>query len=242
MSFDQLMPVFLSTPKTHEPPTLPFKFVGGFGLSAKTIGLLLSIQGLYSLLAQAFLFPFAVGRFGSLKTYRVMVMVWPLLYFMVPYLVLLPPSLRMPGVYFCLFWRTTAQVLVYPSNAILLTNSAPSLLVLGVINGVAASAASLMRAFGPTVSGLIHSWGLEMGYTGLAWWSSCIVSVIGAIESMFMEEVDGRMNQIRPGAEEDLIDPHEIEAAITAATEATGSRLGSEEPLYKPRGSLDEGE
>lgn len=132
----------------------------------------------------------------------------------------------MPGVYFCLFWRITAQVLAYPSNAILLTNSAPSLLVLGTINGVAASTASLCRAFGPTVSGLIHSVGLGMGYNGLAWWASGLVCVLGAIESLWMKEVDGRMDREASEDEEALlsepyIDPSAIDAAIIAAGGAT---------------------
>lgn len=195
MSFDQMMPVFLSTPVSHEPPSLPFKFTGGFALSSKAIGLMLSSQGIYSMMAQLFLFPFVVRRFGNLKTFRFVVISWPLLYFLTPYLVLLPPRFRIAGVYLCLCWKITAQVLAFPSNAILLTNSAPSMLVLGVINGIAASTASLSRAFGPTVSGFIHTWGLKMGCTGLVWWAAGLVCVIGAAESLWMTEVGGRMNQ-----------------------------------------------
>ena len=220
------MPVFLSTPESKDPIALPFKFTGGFALTTKTIGLMLSVQGMYSMVAQIFLFPFVVRRFGTLKTFRFVVLSWPFLYFGVPYLVLLPRHLQMPGVYFCLFWRITAQVLAYPSNAILLTNSAPSLLVLGTINGVAASTASLCRAFGPTVSGLIHSAGLRLGYTGLAWWASGLICVLGAIESMWMEEAGGRMDQQISEDEEALlsepyIDPNAIDAAIIAAGGAT---------------------
>lgn len=220
------MPVFLSTPHSDGPIVLPFKFTGGFALTTKTIGFMLSVQGTYSMVAQIFLFPFVVRRFGSLKTFRFIVMSWPLLYFGVPYLVLLPKGLQMPGVYLCLFWRITAQVLAYPSNAILLTNSALSMLVLGTINGVAASTASLCRAFGPTVSGLIHSVGLGMGYNGLAWWASGLVCVLGALESLWMEEVDGRMDRQASEDEEALlsepyIDPSAIDAAIIAAGGAT---------------------
>lgn len=222
------MPVFLSTPHSNDPTSLPFKFTGGFALTTKTIGFMLSVQGVYSMVAQIFLFPFVVRRFGTLKTFRFVVTSWPVLYFGVPYLVLLPRCLQMPGIYLCLFWRITAQVLAYPSNAILLTNSAPSLLVLGTINGVAASTASLCRAFGPTVSGLIHSAGLRMGYAGLAWWASGLICIMGAIESLWMEEVHGRMDQQASEDEEALlsepyIDPSAIDAAIIAAGGATNS-------------------
>src|SRR5436305_6701973 len=157
------MPVFLSTPESHDAPSLPFKFIGGFGLPTKSIGFILSVQGIYSMIAQIFLFPFIVRLLGVSGTFRLAVMSYPLLNFLVPYLVLLPPKSRMVGIWACLIWKVTAAMLSYPSNAILLANSAPSMLVLGAINGIAASAASLSRTFGPTVSGFIHSMGLEMG-------------------------------------------------------------------------------
>src|SRR5213079_3413918 len=96
------MPVFLSTPSSDEPRSLPFKFTGGFALSTKTIGLTLSLQGVYSMLAQLFLFPMVVRRFGCLQTFRCVAICYPLLYFLVPYLILLPERLQVPGIYLCL--------------------------------------------------------------------------------------------------------------------------------------------
>ena len=188
------------------------------------------------MLAQLFIFPLAASRFGTLRTFRFVVMTWPLLYLLVPYLVLLPPALQRPGVYFCLLWKITFHVLAFPSNAILLTNSAPSSLVLGVVNGAAASTASLARACGPTVSGLLHAYGLELGSTGLAWWACAIISLIGAFQSLWLEEVKGRMDQETPddeihSPEEALIDPLTLDAAISAAgdlpkyEDETGSHL-----------------
>lgn len=237
MSFDQMMPVFLSTPVSHEPSSLPFMFTGGFALSSKKIGLMLSFQGVYSMLAQLLLFPLVVRRFGTLKTYRFVVISWPMLYFLTPYLVLLPVRLQMTGVYACLLWRITSQILAFPSNAILLTNSAPSMLVLGVINGIAASTASLSRAFGPTVSGFVHSWGLKMGCTGLVWWAAGLVCLLGAVESFWVEEGGGRMNPHTVEDEEvataePLMDSPAMEVAM-AATD--GSSQG---PSGSPLGSL----
>ena len=226
ISFDQLMPIFLSSPISHEAPSLPFKFTGGFELSSRTIGIMLSIQGLYSMTAQVFLFPFVVKRFGSLKTFRFVVISWPALYLLVPYLVFLPTNLQMTGILFCLLWRITAQVLSFPSNAILLTNSAPSLTVLGMINGVAASVASLSRAFGPTFSGLIASFGESKGYTGFAWWAGGLVAIVGALESLWMEEGKGRMDSSEANDSEDeeapetepYLNPLAVDAAINAST------------------------
>ena len=206
------MPVLLSTPRSTEPPSLPFKFTGGFALSTKTIGFIMSFQGVYSMLAQLFLFPVVVRRFGSLRVFRFIVIVYPLLYLAVPYVVLLPEQFQMLGVYVILAVKITAQVLAYPSNAILLTNAAPSMLVLGAINGIAASTASLCRAFGPTISGLIYSVGLKMGYSGLAWWASGLVCILGAVESLWMEDSKGRFdaeseeaNDLEPGTESETV-------------------------------------
>ena len=238
------MPVFLSEPISTEPISLPFHFTGGFGLSSKTIGFMLSVQGVYAMFAQWYLFPFAARHFGTLKTFRFVLLTWPLLYILVPYLILLPQRLQMPGVYLCLLWKITAHVFAFPSNAILLTNSAPSLLVLGVINGVSASTASLARACGPTVTGFIHSWGLEIGSTGVAWWASGIICAIGAMESLWIEEVDGRMD--RPDVEDEeglaaeaLIDPLAIDAAINAAGDLPQHFEESGVPMHKSDSKLN---
>ena len=216
------MPVFLSEPVSTKPISLPFHITGGFGFSSKKIGFVLSVQGVYSMVAQLCVFPRVVDHFGTLKTYRFVLMTWPLLYLLVPYLVLLPQRLQMPGVYICLLWKITAHVFAFPSNAMLIRNSAPSLLVLGVINGVGASTASLARALGPTVTGLIHSWGLDIGSSGVAWWACGAVCIIGALESLWIEEVerpiDGPDTEDEERlADEALIDPLAIDAAIDAA-------------------------
>jgi hypothetical protein len=172
--------------------TLPFKFIGGLSLSTKYIGFMLAIQGVYSMIATLWLFPYVVRHFGTLRTFRFVLMIWPPLYFAVPYLVLLPSDFQIPAVYVALISKITLHVIAFPSSAILLANAAPSNTVLGSINGVAASVASLSRALGPTVTGLLHSKGLESGFSIIAWWACGLICIMGVIESLFMEEVDPR--------------------------------------------------
>ncbi|KAJ5465717.1 hypothetical protein N7530_009504 [Penicillium desertorum] len=188
VSFDQLMPVLLSTPRSDDDIVLPLKFTGGLGMATKTIGFMLAVQGVYSMIAQLWLFPFVVKHFGTLRTFRFVLLVWPPLYLAVPYLVLLPAKLQTFAVYVSLISKITFHVIAFPATAILLANAAPSSKVLGSINGVAASTASLSRAFGPTITGLLHSKGLGSGYSVLAWWACGIVCLIGAIQSFWMEE------------------------------------------------------
>ncbi|KAL8877965.1 MAG: hypothetical protein Q9198_004130 [Flavoplaca austrocitrina] len=153
------------------------------------------------------------------------VMLWPVLYLLVPYTVLLPPQYRVLGMCFCLLWRTTAQALTFPPNNIMLTNSAPSMLVLGAINGVAGSTASLCRAFGPSITGFIYSKGLSIGVSGLGWWVTGFVCIMGAVESVLMEEAKINSSDAAMEDEEEeaagnhsMIDALSIDAAIVAAT------------------------
>ncbi|KAI4255960.1 MAG: hypothetical protein LQ352_002311 [Teloschistes flavicans] len=219
------MPIFLSTKPSMEQPTLPFRFTGGFGMSSKDEGVLMVAQGFYAMFAQAILFPFLAKRYGCLRIFRVAVILWPLLYFVVPYMILLPQRYHILGICFCLFWRTTAQALTFPPNNIMLTNSAPSKLVLGAINGVAGSTASLSRAFGPAITGFIHSKGLSIGVSGLSWWVTGLVCMLGAAESMLMQE-SSMENKVADLMDEvaiddrNMIDPMSIDAAIVAATQA----------------------
>ena len=214
------MPVFLSEDRSDAKPMLPFKFSGGFALSTKTIGLMMAVQGIYSMIAQLWLFPFIVRRIGTLASFRVVMVVWPLLYVAVPYLVLLPEKLQTTGIYVTLLIKITFHVIAFPSNAILLTNAAPSKSVLGTINGVAASTACLARAFGPTVTGFIHSAGLKIGCNGLAWWAGGLVCAIGALESFWMEECDGRMD--RPSEEEEPLCEPLLHTTTVEPTEEAG--------------------
>jgi hypothetical protein len=175
--------------------SLPFKFAGGFGLDTRTIGVILSIQGLYSMASTHFLFPLITEKLGPLRLFQLMSILYPLLYFFTPYIVLLPESLRMASIYIIVIWKCTFSTLAYPSNAILITNSAPTTLTLGTINGAAASTASLCRALGPIISGLLYTMGMESGYSGLSWWVTGLVTIGGAFVGMKITEPRGRMDE-----------------------------------------------
>lgn len=206
MTFDQLFPVFLSTSPPDDPvQKLPFKFVDGFGLDTKTIGVIMSVQGLYSLFSNYLVVAPVTRRLGSLRLFRLIAFSYFSLYLVTPYLVLLPESMRMPAIYMLVIWKCTFATMAYPSNAILLANSAPSKEVLGTINGIAASTASLCRALGPTVSGFLYALGLQTGYSGLAWWFSGATTLVGAYLSSQITE-GGYKSAVSEDEEEPLLD------------------------------------
>jgi hypothetical protein len=193
ISAEQLLPVLLSLPKSDAPTNLPFQFLGGFELSTKSIGAILSIQGVIQMIVTIGIFPIVNRRIGSLWTYRCAVLLYPFLYLVVPYLSLLPDNLKLPAVYLILVWKVTSQAFAFPSSSIMLANAAPSSKVLGTLNGAAASAASASRAFGPTISGLLQSAGLSINTLGLPWWCNAAVALLGALISTMMVEEKRRV-------------------------------------------------
>ncbi|KAH6659489.1 major facilitator superfamily domain-containing protein [Truncatella angustata] len=190
MTYDSLFPTFLSTPHVEKPTVqLPFKFADGLAMPQQEVGIILSVQGIYALLLNVLVVPWAISRFGPLRLFRFLAVGYFLLYLITPYIVLLPTeSLRTAGIYVLLIWKCTFANMSYPSNAILTANHAPSKHVLGNINGVAASTASLSRGFAPIIGGMLYSVGLETGYSGLAWWCSALVAVAGAVVALRIPE------------------------------------------------------
>ncbi|OAP59357.1 hypothetical protein AYL99_06655 [Fonsecaea erecta] len=207
VSFDALMPTFLSEERMQTEPHLPFRFSGGFGMGTRAIGFMMAIQGGYSIVAQFFIFPYMVRRLGTLNASRLTMTIWPVLYLVVPYLVLLPERWQQTGIYATLMIKITFQAISFPSNAILLANAVYSKSVLGRINGTAASMACLARAVGPVVTGSVHTAGLKLGYGGLAWWTIGIVCAIGALESYWMEDSDGGPDRLSNEGEERTCEP-----------------------------------
>lgn len=191
MGFEQLMPVFLSTPVSDEKPHNLIRFTGGLGMTTQAIGFILSMQGAFSMTMQFLAFPPLARFFGVLNLYRFCMITYFACYVFVPYLDWLPAgNMQLIGVYAVLAARVAWGVTAYPSNAILLTNSAPSLLVLGTINGVASSCASLARAFAPTLTGIIYSSGLDINCVGLAWWINGLVCIVGGLQVLTVRHED----------------------------------------------------
>lgn len=182
------MPILFSDKESKVKPHLPFKFVGGYGMEMKQVGFILSLQGFLQMIAQIFVFPVVNERLGSLTTFRIAVMGYPILYLFVPYIVLAHENLRYACIFVVLVWKVTAQSFSYPAQSIMLANSAPSKRILGTLNGFAMSAASLARAFGPTIAGFIHSAGLDIGTSLLSWWSCAVVALLGAVVSLYMTD------------------------------------------------------
>ena len=177
-------------PESETTPKLPFKFVGGFALSTKSIGIILSIQGVLQMIAQIFVFPVVVKKLGPLSTFRNVIFGYPILYFLVPYLSLVPQVLRYPAILLVLVWKVTGQSLSYPSIALMLSSAAPAKRTLGTLNGFSQSSACLARTIGPVLAGIVQAAGLRLGYSGLSWWFCASVATFGAVVTFWQREAN----------------------------------------------------
>jgi MFS family permease len=204
--------------------------MGGFALPTSTIGAILSAQGIIQMFVTIVVFPWVNKRIGNLWCYRCAVFFYPFLYFVVPYVTLLPESLKWPAIYVILVWKVTSQAFAFPSSSIMLANAAPSSKVLGTLNGTAGSAASGARAIGPTLAGLMQTAGLSINTLGLPWWINSCVAVIGAIVGMCMVVEDKRCDAAtEKAATNDCstrgLDGDESERAAAQSSEDASDRL-----------------
>ncbi|POR37202.1 Putative membrane protein [Tolypocladium paradoxum] len=188
MTYDHLMPIFFederSSAITLASAGLPslFKSSGGLGLSLRDVGMIMAVNGVIALLVQAVIFPLAAERVGVYKLFLIVTVLHPIIYAIVPLLLLVPESFIFPAIYSCLAIRSILSITLYPLLLILIKESTPSSSALGKVNGLAASAGAACRMVAPPVSGFLYTFGSKINCTALAWYGSAIVAVIGAVQ------------------------------------------------------------
>lgn len=200
MCYEHLLPIFLQDTRHGEVDILAqghslFHLEGGLGLETKTVGLIMSVNGLIALFIQAVIFPIVTDKLGVYRTFMMVTLLHPIAYLIVPYLVLLPSNLLFVGIYSCLTVRQFLSILDYPVLLIMLKQASPAPRYLGKINGLAASVGAACRMIAPPVAGLLYSKGLKIEFTGLAWYGAAIVAMFGMFQMFWVprERDDGTM-------------------------------------------------
>jgi hypothetical protein len=202
MTYDHLLPIFLQDERVNGISPVStfslFHIPGGLGLTTKAVGLIMSFNGLIALFIQGVIFPVMAGWLGVWSIFVLVTVLHPIAYFIVPFLALLPEKLLYPGIYACLTIRNLLSILAYPVILILLKQASPSPTVLGKINGLAASAGAACRTISPPIAGILYGVGIDIGFTGLAWWGSAIVAILGALQLWFVpREKNGNATTVR---------------------------------------------
>jgi hypothetical protein len=208
-TFNSLWFIYLSAPRydpsqPHPPNFKPHgfaHFTGGLALTPPRIGLALAILGFIGITLQLFLYPRLSHRLGTVRSYRLSLMLFPITYTLVPFLSIVPswsnPPAGVTGVFIwaaitgVLFIQVLARTFALPCATILINNCSPHPSVLGTVHGIGQSVSSLTRTFGPIMFGWAFGKGLDMGVVGLAWWILVVVAVAGSVVGRFLYEGDG---------------------------------------------------
>lgn len=203
MTFDHLLPIFLQDENPRNISILSHSFLnipGGVGLSTRTVGLIMSVDGLIALFIQSVLFAPLADWLGVWKLFVIVTVLHPITYFIVPFLVFLPNNLLFTGIYTCLAIRNVLSIIAYPVLLILIKQSSPSCAVLGKINGLAASAGAACRTVAPPVAGYLYGTGTQIGCTAIAWWGSSLVALIGTVQLWFIKRKKDMTVTVRSAA------------------------------------------
>lgn len=202
----QLLPVFMHHPpqSTSDPNvSLPFKFSGGFGIDSRRIGAMFTLFAVTSTLCQFILFPPLARTLGVLRCLRIAFLIFPFVFFVTPFVSLIPNQTTKQIVMACLLvCRGIGGSFAFPTSTIMLTNSASSLRVLGTINGLATSVSAIGRAAGPAIGGELFTWGVSRGYVIVPFWTLSAISLLASIPTWWLVEGKGFGNSADMDAEE----------------------------------------
>ncbi|KAJ6788732.1 hypothetical protein PWT90_03930 [Aphanocladium album] len=218
-AFGNIWSLFLSTPRyltdqsasSTAKRSLPLLFTGGLGMPASTVGIATSFLGMIGMGLQLTLYPPVQARLGTTRSFRWFLFLFPVCYFIVPYLAILPSSSPAPeaasgpaiwlGIIFVLFLAVTARTFTLPASIIMLNNCSPHPSVLGTIHGLGQSVSAGFRTVGPVVGGWWYGYGLDIGMVAWGWWSVAAVSAVGCTTALAMYEGSG--HEVRLEGEDD---------------------------------------
>jgi MFS family permease len=232
-TFQNLWYIFLSTSRAHNRGTDDrvdmFHFTGGLGLPPATLGLAMSILGGVGIAIQLFLYPTLSHKFGTVSCFRFSLLLFPIVYFIAPFLAILPSTTKPPlpaagvvvwtGILTFLGLHVAARMFAMPSATILVNNCCPHPSVLSTVHGVSQSVASGMRMLGPILGGWGFGLGLKAGIVGAAFWVLMGFSSLGALFGMLAQEGSG--HDIVLEGDEDLLE--EVEKPKVVRKERRGS-------------------
>ncbi|QBZ56958.1 hypothetical protein PoMZ_01876 [Pyricularia oryzae] len=212
-TFNSLWPVFLSTPAFDPslptppgslPRRLPFIFTGGIGFPSQQVGPAMSILGTIGILLQLLVYPKLSARLGTTTSLRTFLTCFPVVYFVVPFLSLIPSTDNSPDSHTKTgpaIWLAITTVIglhvlgrtfALPAQTILINNCSPHPSVLGTVHGIGQTASSAARTLGPALGALIFGIGLEKGVVAIVWWVLSGVAVLGLLATcLWVREGNG---------------------------------------------------
>lgn len=171
----------------------------------------------------------------------------PLVYFLTPYSALIPNPILAQAALF-LFWnlKQIFALSAFPSCTILLTNSASSLRVLGTVNGIATSIGAIGRATGPSLAGMVFTWGVKNNYLIAPFWLMAFMGLVALPPLYFIVEGkgfgdDGEETESEGGIEDPEDSPYmDKELEMSSPSSTAGDRPLAKSSIEKEgRQSMD---
>ena len=184
------------------------------------------------MLVQFLVFPPVAKRYGVLNCLRICSIIFPIVYFLIPFTALFSDSTKRQLAIFCLMvFKGFAGLFAFPCTTILLTNSAKSLRLLGTLNGVSTSLSAIgryvslslsdkqemcqpvedshrnRRAAGPSLSGATFTLGVKLGYVILPWWLLAFFAILSLVPTWWIVESKGFGLPDEEDEGEDAIEP-----------------------------------
>lgn len=198
MTFDHLLPIFLEDSRADVAASVssissPLGLLlspgpGGLGLTVRSVGMIMAVNGLIALFIQAVVFPLAAEVFGIFRLFLIVVLAHPVAYLIMPALLFVPDNYLYAAIYTCLTVRDLLSILLYPLLLILIKDATVSgSTALGKVNGLAASAGAACRMIAPPIAGFLYTWGSSIDCTAIAWYGSVVVAVVGSVQVFWVE-------------------------------------------------------
>lgn len=223
-AFANLWILFLATPRAFVAednktarddvlhPRSVFKFSSGLAFPPPTIGFAMATIGFIGVALQFLLYPWANSRFGLMRCFRGSLFLFPLAYFLAPYLALLPSQSPSPeaasgpviwfGISSVVFLQVAARTFALPASIILLNNSSPHPSVLATIHGIGNACSATFRTLGPMLAGYWYGIWTARGVVGMSWWIVAMVAGVGCVASFKVRNGSGH-EIFLPGEEEE---------------------------------------
>lgn len=156
-AFGSAWTLLLSSPRESSTAVtdLNQRFKGGLGLSPQSLGYTMAFAGLAGLLLQFLFYPVVHKRFGTLKCYRLFSLLFPLVYAVSPFLVIMAgtSAVTWACILVLLFVHSTGRIFCVPASITLLNNCSPHPSVLGIVHGIGQATAAAFRTLGPICAG-----------------------------------------------------------------------------------------
>jgi len=211
-TFSNLWAIFLSTPVEKQGiQHPPFKFGGGLGMHPRDIGFAMSLLGAIGIILQLVFYPMLNDRFGTIRTWRVALFIFPLTYIVAPYPSLVASETRNTA----LAWALMSFVLllyvlgrtgVTPATTLLINDCTPHPSARGTIHATGTLMGHLSKTIFPIGALAIFGKGLEIGVVGLGFWCLACLAILACVISAWASEGSNGKEIVLEEEEEDEAD------------------------------------